>query len=90
MILLRQLSPLVASLGPAWLRRFLVERIPVGTIQRMLHISDTLHARSNEIFREKKSAVENGKESGESKDIISILCACLFFVFLCGMELMVQ
>ena len=71
MMLCRQLAPLVGALGPAWLRRMIVERLPVGCVQRMVRISDTLHARSSEIFQAKKDAIEGSHSDG--KDIISLL-----------------
>ena len=72
MMLFRQLAPLAGALGPAWFRRFLVERLPMPRcVRRVLCISDTLHARSSAIFREKKDAVEG--QGADEKDIISIL-----------------
>ena len=74
MILLRQLAPLANALGPAWLRRCALKRLPMPQfVRRIVYISDTLHARSSEIFHEKKSAVE-GCQPHCAKDIITILC----------------
>ena len=74
MILLRQLAPLANVLGPAWLRRYALERLPMPQfVRRIVHISDTLHARSSELFHEKKIALE-GCQTHCGKDIITILC----------------
>lgn len=72
MMLLRQATPFVGGLGPAWLRRWIVERLPFRSLQSMLHISDTLHTRSMEIFKAKKVAADT--DNSGTKDIISILC----------------
>ncbi|KAI0716435.1 cytochrome P450 [Earliella scabrosa] len=71
MMLLRQATPFVNGLGPAWLRRWIVERLPFRSLQSMLHVSDTLHARSTEIFEAKKATADTDKPG--TKDIISIL-----------------
>lgn len=71
MMLLRQLTPFVGSLGPASFRRWVVERLSFRTLRSMIHISDTLHLRSSEIFQARKAAM--GNEEGDTKDIISIL-----------------
>ncbi|KAM5538786.1 hypothetical protein V8D89_007508 [Ganoderma adspersum] len=72
MILLRQLTPLVGSFGPAWLRRWLVEKVPIAGVQKLIHISDTLHLKADELLRDKKAAVEV-RSCDATKDIMSIL-----------------
>ncbi|KAI0350833.1 cytochrome P450 [Trametes cingulata] len=72
MMLLRQATPLHKYFGPSWLRRWLVEKLPIPTVQKMIHISDTLHQRSLEIFQAKKAAILAGEKT-DSKDIITIL-----------------
>ena len=73
MILLRQLTPVLGSFGPAWLRRWLVEKVPIAGVQKLIRISDTLHLKANELLRDKKAAVEV-QSSDATKDIMSILC----------------
>ncbi|KAI0648490.1 cytochrome P450 [Trametes meyenii] len=74
----RQLLPRVVNLGPAWLRRRIVELLPYEPAQRMRKISDALHGQSLEIINAKKAALEHGDEAlkhqvGEGKDIMSVL-----------------
>lgn len=75
---IRLVLPKVYQLGPATLRRRLLELIPFGPVQRMIKISDALHTTSLEIYHEKKAALGKGDEAikqqvGEGKDIISVL-----------------
>nr|VWO96279.1 Uncharacterized protein [Ganoderma boninense] len=70
MVLLRQLTPLVGSLGPAWLRRWLVEKVPIAGVQKLINISDTLHLQASELLRDKKSTLS---VNGATNDIMSIL-----------------
>ncbi|KAI0822981.1 cytochrome P450 [Trametes gibbosa] len=72
MILLRQILPYVKDIGPLWLRRWLLRRLPIHNVQRMIHISETLHQRSVEIFEAKRAAIEAGEKT-EGTDIMSIL-----------------
>ncbi|RPD56021.1 cytochrome P450 [Lentinus tigrinus ALCF2SS1-6] len=71
MMLLRQATPFVGSLGTASIRRWIVERLPFRSLKNMIHISDTLHLRSSEIFQEKKRVLETDKT--DATDIMSIL-----------------
>ncbi|KAI0628830.1 cytochrome P450 [Trametes polyzona] len=71
-------APLVKLGGPASFRRKLVELTPYEPLQRMKHISDTIHESSVRIYNEKRRALERGDEAikqqvGEGKDIISVL-----------------
>ncbi|KAI0717432.1 cytochrome P450 [Cerioporus squamosus] len=77
-ILPRLLPSYVADIGPASLRRRIVEMIPSKPIQRLKDISDIMHERSVLIFNEKKAALEKGDDAlkhqvGEGRDIMSIL-----------------
>ena len=72
--------PLVVKLGPARFRRFLLDCLPIKSIQRMKTVSDLMHQRSLEIYNEKKAAMERGDQEtlisvGEGKDMLSILRA---------------
>ena len=65
----------------------LLDMLPNKKIQRLKHITDTVHAKSQEIFYAKKAAIERGDQEllhsmGEGKDIMSILRerSLLFFV----------
>lgn len=71
MMLLRQATPFVGSLGPASFRRWIVERLPLQCLKNIIHISDTLHLRSSEIFQIKKRFLEADK--ADATDIMSIL-----------------
>ena len=71
---------LADSIRPAWLRRSLLDRVPIGSIQRMKTVCDVINARSLEIYAEKKKAIERGDQEllhamGEGKDMLSILRA---------------
>ncbi|KAI9063772.1 cytochrome P450 [Trametes sanguinea] len=71
MMLLRQAMPLARYLGPPGLRRWLVERMPIPVVQKMLHIVNMLQLGSLKILEEKKVALKD--KEGDQKDIISIL-----------------
>ncbi|KAI0697071.1 cytochrome P450 [Cerioporus squamosus] len=71
------LGPFVL-IGPAWLRRTIVEVIPNAKVQRMKKIVDTMYQRSTDIVNEKKEAMKKGDDAilrqvSEGKDIMSIL-----------------
>ena len=75
--------PFFAQLGPAWLRRRAIEKLPIQRVQKSLEICDTLTSTVKEILESKKAALASGDEAvtaqiGEGKDIISILSAWLF------------
>ena len=74
----RWLPRLVVNLGPASIRRWIVERIPLDSVQHLRRISDVMHERSAQIFKDKKAALESGDDAiknqiGEGRDIMSIL-----------------
>ncbi|PIL26669.1 cytochrome P450 [Ganoderma sinense ZZ0214-1] len=74
----RVFVPLVVKLGPPRFRRFLLDCLPIKSIQRMKAISDVMHHRSLEIYNEKKAAIERGDQEtliavDESRDMLSIL-----------------
>ena len=71
------------SIRPAWFRRFLLDLVPIKSIQRMKTICDVINERSLAIYNEKKAAIERGDQElllamGEGKDMLSILCAVPF------------
>ena len=72
MMLLRQATPLVPYLGPAWFRRWVIEKMPSEAIKRIIRITDALHTGSVKIFEEKKAAALKNEKT-EGQDIISIL-----------------
>ncbi len=74
MLLLRQLTPFLERLAPAWFHRWVMEMSPVRNVRRTVQITDALYERSLEIFRTKKAALEAGEDT-DSKDIMSILRA---------------
>ncbi|KAI0676559.1 cytochrome P450 [Trametes maxima] len=72
MMLMRQASPFLTKLGPAWLRRWIVDHIPITRTQRLKRVVDTLHETSVRIIDEKKTAISKG-EYAAGKDIMSVL-----------------
>ncbi|KAI0631050.1 cytochrome P450 [Trametes polyzona] len=71
-MLLRQFVPFVKNLGPSWLGRWIIDRLPIRSLRQMIHISDTLYEGSLKLFLAKKAALEAG-ESADAKDIMSNL-----------------
>ncbi|KAI0333098.1 cytochrome P450 [Cubamyces sp. BRFM 1775] len=70
--------PKLVRIGPAWFRRKVAEMVPRPFAQRMLRISDIMHAQSVRIIKEKRAALERGDEAlkqqvGEGKDLMSVL-----------------
>lgn len=72
--------PRVAHLGPAWLRRAVVDFFSLfwTDLRRYRDIVDVIAQTSEEILEEKKEALRRGDESlkaqvGRGKDIMSIL-----------------
>ena len=74
MVVVRQMSPLLTKLGPAWFLRWLVGLVPLKQVQELKKVVDILHETSIEIIAQKKALLESGKFSA-GKDIISILRA---------------
>ncbi|KAJ6513338.1 cytochrome P450 [Mycena sanguinolenta] len=74
----RYLLPLVAEIGSARFRRFIVNIVPWSDLHEARDILDTLYATAVHIYNLKKAALEAGDEAvssqiAEGKDIISIL-----------------
>ena len=64
------------TLGPAWLRRKIVEHVPSKRVQKLKNIVDTMYHRARDIVREKRSAMVQGDgedDLGAAKDVMSIL-----------------
>lgn len=80
MLLMRQAVPYLGHLGPAWLRRWIVEKLPLRKMRRLVQITDALHGRSLDIFRAKKAMVEAG-DNIDAKDIMGILRTCYLFLW---------
>lgn len=72
MVAVRQASPILTSLGPAWFRRWIVDHLPFGQVQELKKAVDVLHDTSIRLVSQKKAALELGEFSA-GKDIISIL-----------------
>ncbi|TFY63601.1 hypothetical protein EVJ58_g3147 [Rhodofomes roseus] len=72
------LIPYICDVGPAWLRRRLVDMIPHEELRKMTGIIDSIASKSVEIYTLKKAALQQGEEetsrqAAEGKDVISVL-----------------
>ena len=72
------LLPHVSKLGPAWIRRAIVDLIPSSDLHNVRDKVDTIWATSQEIYAQKKAALSSGDEAvkqqiGLGKDILSLL-----------------
>ena len=72
--------PWIPKLGTPGMRRFLVERVPLKGVQNVVYTADVMDQTSQEIYRSKKQALQDGDEAvrcqiGEGKDIMSVLRA---------------
>lgn len=72
MMVVRQTSPIITKLGPAWFRRWIVDCIPIARTQKLKRVVDILHQTSVKIIEEKKTALRKG-EYAAGKDIMSVL-----------------
>ena len=71
--------PRLVTIGSAAFRRWVVESIPISTLQRARMISDSMAANSRHLISSKKIAMTEGDEAvlrqvGAGKDIMSRLC----------------
>ena len=69
----------VMFLGPAWLRRKIIEWTPSKRVQHLKYIVDVMYERSISIVEEKKAVIAKGDELSSQqhggKDFMRILCA---------------
>ncbi|KAL1663583.1 cytochrome P450 [Schizophyllum commune] len=70
--------PKVYNLGPAWLRRAVVNLIPSPTMHVLRDMSDLMWNTSKEIYSQKVAALQAGdaaveKQVGQGKDLLSLL-----------------
>ncbi|KAL1739164.1 cytochrome P450, partial [Schizophyllum fasciatum] len=70
--------PRVYKLGPAWLRRLVVDLIPSPTLHAVRDRVDLMWRTSREIYAQKRAALAAGDEAvsrqvGQGKDIMSLL-----------------
>ncbi|KAI5892439.1 cytochrome P450 [Schizophyllum commune H4-8] len=70
--------PKVYNLGPAWLRRAVVNLIPSSTMHALRDMSDLMWNTSKEIYSQKVAALQAGdaavaKQVGQGKDLLSLL-----------------
>ena len=66
-------------LGPAWLRRAILDVIPNKAVQRSKDNYDTITRGCSKLFNAKKAAIEAKDENtmqmvDEGKDVMSVLC----------------
>ena len=78
LLLPRQFLPWLIKIGTPSFRRTVLELIPFQSIQTMIRLTDTMNARTRQIFQGKKEALAKGDEAvqnqiGKGKDILSIL-----------------
>ena len=71
----------VHKLGPAWLRRFIVNVLPMRRVHDLRDKVDLMWANSKEIYSQKLEALRSGDEAvtkqvGQGKDILSLLSMC--------------
>ncbi|KAH8110218.1 cytochrome P450 [Phellopilus nigrolimitatus] len=74
----RMFIPLLVKLGPPGFRRFLLDVAPSPDLHNVKNIVDVMASTSNDIFRQKLSALAEGDEAvmrqvGEGRDVMSIL-----------------
>ncbi|KAH9923711.1 cytochrome P450 [Epithele typhae] len=75
---LRELLPYADYLGPMRFRRWLLDRLPIRSVQRVKNNFDIVSARCTALFNERKEALKRGDEDllmkiGEGKDVMSVL-----------------
>ncbi|CAE6418186.1 unnamed protein product [Rhizoctonia solani] len=66
----------LARLGPAFLRRAVVEHVPHRLVQRMKNVADTMHETAVDIMRRKREALSSGtldSEVAAGRDIMTAL-----------------
>ena len=76
---LAMVTPYAIKLGPAPLRRWLLDQLPLPKVQHLKGLADVMDERSKDIITGKRVALQKGDEEllqqvGEGKDIMSILC----------------
>ncbi|KAJ6540824.1 cytochrome P450 [Mycena vulgaris] len=75
--LVRQFAPFLVRLGPAWVRRRLVEWMPSAAVQKVRGMSDVMHTTAKNILADARAGLQN-EEAGtgaRAKDIISVPAA---------------
>ncbi|KAF8752273.1 cytochrome P450 family [Rhizoctonia solani] len=74
--LLPEIYSFLARLGPAFLRRAVVEHVPHRLVQRMKNVADTMHETAVDIMRRKREALSSGtldSEVAAGRDIMTAL-----------------
>ncbi|KAJ6548742.1 cytochrome P450 [Mycena capillaripes] len=73
--LVRQFAPFLVRLGPAWVRRSLVEWTPNAAVQNVKRMSDLMHQTAVDILADARASLrqEDAGMSGRAKDIIRLL-----------------
>ncbi|KAK7676944.1 hypothetical protein QCA50_020062 [Cerrena zonata] len=74
----RLATPYLVKMGPSWLRRWLLERVPSKRVQRLKDIADILDENAKGVLSEKRAALKAGdtaiqEDVSSGKDIMSIL-----------------
>ena len=76
---IRQLLPRIEKLGPAHLRRKLIDFWPDMKLKQLRDIVDIMDETAVDVYKKAKEGMEKGDEElvnrvGQGKDIMSILC----------------
>lgn len=74
---LEEIGPMLSWIGPAWLRRLVVEYTPNKAVQDLKHIVDVLQKTSENVVKERRQLLQNGdstvmEETG-GKDILTLM-----------------
>ncbi|KAF7369849.1 hypothetical protein MSAN_00613900 [Mycena sanguinolenta] len=69
--LVRQFAPFLVRLGPAWMRRRLVEWTPNAAVQKVKRMSDVMHQTAVDILADAREGLR--QEENDVKNIISLL-----------------
>lgn len=72
--------PYVSKLGPSRFRRWLLNLLPIRSVQQLKGLADFMDEQSKRVLSAKRSALQEGDEVvlqqiGEGKDIMSVLRA---------------
>ncbi|KAH7325283.1 cytochrome P450 [Rhizoctonia solani] len=73
---IRPFLPTLMKIGPAGFRRFIVDSLSFGPVDRLKRVTDTMDKTASTVYNQKKSALANGtleSEVAAGNDIMSML-----------------